>query len=273
MDVGTALRDAREQRGLSLDRLSRATKISVTSLAAIETNQRDKLPQRVFLRGFVRAYAREVGLNPEDTVARYFGQFESVTAIIAPAPATVDTGSAHAGTTPNDADRAGSRTIHLTWLGVFVVTSVVLASYAIARWPMRALLPRPPGDLATIARSASPAAAPTAPATRDEAATSGSDRPTATDATAAVLHLELRARGPCWLSATIDGTRVVYRLMQPGEQSAIDVHQNAVIRVGDPEAFAFSIDGREGRVLGLAGTAVTVQITPQNYREFLRRPE
>jgi hypothetical protein len=59
-----------------------------------------------------------------------------------------------------------------------------------------------------------------------------------------VLHLDIRAQGLCWLSATVDGTRVVYRLMQPGERYTIEVHHNAVLRVGDPVAFAFSINGR-----------------------------
>jgi cytoskeleton protein RodZ len=65
MDVGAVLRDAREQRGLSLDQLAQATKIRVTVLQAIETNRGEKLPEPIFLRGFVRAYAREVGLNPQ----------------------------------------------------------------------------------------------------------------------------------------------------------------------------------------------------------------
>jgi len=85
------------------------------------------------------------------------------------------------------------------------------------------------------------------------------------------LHLDIQAQGLCWLSATVDGTRDVYRLMQPGEQHTIEVHDEAVLHVGDPAAFAFSINGGAGRVLGRLGEAVTVRITPQNYREFLRR--
>ncbi|MGH9382854.1 MAG: helix-turn-helix domain-containing protein [Vicinamibacterales bacterium] len=49
--AGAALRDAREQRGLSLDQLAQATKIRVTTLQAIETNRREKLPEAIFLRG------------------------------------------------------------------------------------------------------------------------------------------------------------------------------------------------------------------------------
>jgi hypothetical protein len=86
-----------------------------------------------------------------------------------------------------------------------------------------------------------------------------------------LLHLDVRSQGPCWLSATVDGMRAVYRLMQPGEQQAIEVHDEVVLRIGDPAAFAFSINGMAGRSLGRAGGAVTVHITRQNYREFLSR--
>ncbi len=67
------------------------------------------------------------------------------------------------------------------------------------------------------------------------------------------------------------GRRVVHRLLQAGDQQTIEVHNEAVLQVGDPATFAFSINGGEGRVLGRAGEVVTVHITPQNYREFLRR--
>src|SRR5262245_14476301 len=76
-DIGATLREAREQRSLSLEQLSRTTKIGVTTLRNIENNQIEKLPDRVFLRGFVSAYAREVGLDPGDTVRRYLAQFEA----------------------------------------------------------------------------------------------------------------------------------------------------------------------------------------------------
>ncbi len=64
----------------------KATKIRIGMLQAIEANQRQKLPEAIFLRGFVRAYAREVGLHPEDTVRRYLGQFEPVRHIVEVAP-------------------------------------------------------------------------------------------------------------------------------------------------------------------------------------------
>ena len=63
MDAGQQLFKARQRRGLTLDDISRTTKIPVSLLQAIERNDRARLPQDFFTRAFVRAYAKEVGLN------------------------------------------------------------------------------------------------------------------------------------------------------------------------------------------------------------------
>src|SRR5688500_7371566 len=79
MDIGAELRDAREKRGISVEALSRATKIRVAALRALERNELTSLPAGVFVRGFIKGYAREVGLDPEATARRYFAQFEPAT--------------------------------------------------------------------------------------------------------------------------------------------------------------------------------------------------
>ena len=76
MDIGTELREGRERRGMSLSVLAAATKISVATLQAMERGDFARLPGGVFTRGFLRAYSREVGLDPEQTVQHYLDQFE-----------------------------------------------------------------------------------------------------------------------------------------------------------------------------------------------------
>ena len=66
MDAGQQLFEARQRRGLTLDDISRTTKIPVSLLSAIERNDTARLPQGFFTRAFVRAYAKEVGLNGDD---------------------------------------------------------------------------------------------------------------------------------------------------------------------------------------------------------------
>jgi cytoskeleton protein RodZ len=68
---GEGLKREREMRGVSLDEISAATRIATRFLNAIEREQWDQLPGGVFNRGFVRAVARYLGLDEENTVAEY----------------------------------------------------------------------------------------------------------------------------------------------------------------------------------------------------------
>jgi hypothetical protein len=68
---GEKLRKQREQSGIGLDAISSTTKISTRMLRALEDEQFDQLPGGVFNKGFVRAYARHVGLNEEEAIADY----------------------------------------------------------------------------------------------------------------------------------------------------------------------------------------------------------
>lgn len=59
--VGKALKRMREERNLSLDEVSRATKIRKEFLIAIEDDRYEELPGRVFARGFLRSYGDYLG--------------------------------------------------------------------------------------------------------------------------------------------------------------------------------------------------------------------
>jgi cytoskeletal protein RodZ len=68
---GEKLRKQREQRGIELDAISNTTKISTRMLRALEDEHFDQLPGGVFNKGFVRAYARHVGLDEQEAVSDY----------------------------------------------------------------------------------------------------------------------------------------------------------------------------------------------------------
>lgn len=70
------LKQARLARGLSLHDIARVTKISISLLEALERGDFARLPGGIFSRSFVRAYAIEVGLDPEPTVAAFLAERE-----------------------------------------------------------------------------------------------------------------------------------------------------------------------------------------------------
>jgi cytoskeleton protein RodZ len=75
-DFGGKLRQARERRGVSLRQIAASTKISVAVLEALERNDVSRLPGGIFTRAFVRSYAAEVGLDPEETVREFLARFD-----------------------------------------------------------------------------------------------------------------------------------------------------------------------------------------------------
>ena len=68
---GDSLKRQRLERGVSLREMAQATKISVRYLEALERNDFAALPGGAFTKGFVRAYATFVGLDPEEMINHY----------------------------------------------------------------------------------------------------------------------------------------------------------------------------------------------------------
>ena len=69
--VGETLRNAREEKGISIQQVAEATSIRIMYLEAIEKEQFDLIPGVVYLKGFIRNYANFVGLNGPELVEKY----------------------------------------------------------------------------------------------------------------------------------------------------------------------------------------------------------
>lgn len=256
VDVGAELRKAREQRGISIEEVARRTKIGVSTLRALERNQIDRLPGGIFVRGFLRAYAREVALDPEDIVRRYLATFEPA---LDPVPAT-ETPWPRSGSMwpPGLLDTVGlePRAVVMTMLAVGVVIAIGAAGYVTVRGS------RTPQSLdqAEPLQSTVPPRPPSVVSPAAEVGTSGRQE---------VVRLEIQTSGPCWVAATADGQTVIYRLLLAGERHVIEARDQIVLRVGDPAAFMYRINDMPGRLLGRPGQPVTIHIRPQTYREFI----
>lgn len=74
------LRDNRQACGLSLDEIESRTKIKKRYLAAMECGDFSQLPDVAYRRAFVKLYARELGLDMQDVLARYAAATEPLQA-------------------------------------------------------------------------------------------------------------------------------------------------------------------------------------------------
>ncbi|CUS38006.1 conserved hypothetical protein [Candidatus Nitrospira nitrosa] len=69
--VGEFFRQVRETKGLTIDEVASKTRIRTDFVKALEDGNFAKLPDQVFARGFVRSYARSLGLDEEDAIHRF----------------------------------------------------------------------------------------------------------------------------------------------------------------------------------------------------------
>jgi cytoskeletal protein RodZ len=263
MDIGGELRAARQARSLTTDDVARTTKISHRVLRAIESNTFEAVPRGPFLRGYLIAYAAAVGLDGEELVRRFREEFDpkpQVEPTVQPAEEAFDASDTS----------AGGWSSHILQIGVIVI---IAAAYLVwQRQPAPVAGTSEP--VSEVARTpvtrdsgaAQPAVSPAAaPADRQGAVgTSGASSPAVRPFT-----IELRAQGPCWVQATVDGARAFTGIMNAGDRQSLSVKENLVVRLGEPGAMAIAIDGAAGRPLGRPGLPVTVRIDSTNYRQFL----
>jgi cytoskeletal protein RodZ len=214
-------------------------------IEALERDDVGSLPPRPYLRGFVAAYGRELGLDPAEAVARYFAEFK-------PPPAEAITVGEVSRSEPS----------YTRALGIAgLVLAVLLLVPVVNRWRAGVEPPLPPVAGTTGTAPAVPSAATGVPA--------AAAAPAATDQGALVpvpgeLVVSLAFERPCWLAASTDGTRVVYRTMEPGSTQVLKAQREISIRVGDAGAVAWSVNGRAAGPLGGAGEVRTLTVTPAN---------
>src|SRR5882724_12188803 len=128
--AGDYLRELRDRRGISLEEISRVTRVSSSYLEALESDRHSALPAPVFTRGFIRAYCQALGESPDEALARYDGREGG--APVTPRPTAV------AGApVPVAASEPPSRSAVLVSFVLLVILGMALFAVALMTQPAR----------------------------------------------------------------------------------------------------------------------------------------
>ncbi|HIM51709.1 MAG TPA: helix-turn-helix domain-containing protein [Acidobacteria bacterium] len=248
-DVGARLRAAREAKQISLREIAATTKISVSALEALEENDVAQLPGGIFTRAFVRSYATEVGLDPEEVMRDFVAQV--------PVEGIDEEEKYDSQSREHDLFQSQQR-MAATVLKLVAISAAVLLLYL--GWAVTTGTDAPE---APVAETAPALLAPVAGSVRTEPPV------TAEPMSQESLTIVLRPRGDCWVSLTIDGELVFEDLMHAGDRESYAAADEMRLIVGDAGAFGFTINQQDGRSLGGSGVTVTARITRQNFRSYL----
>jgi transcriptional regulator with XRE-family HTH domain len=244
--VAERLRVARERAGLSIREISENTKIRTGALEALERGNFDQLPGDFYVRAFLKAYARAVGLPEEDLLREYDESLAPERSEPAPTPQPL----------VRDSSRPASI---LRWprglnapvgVGLAVALLITLVSF------------RSPDTSQSASGAVGGAAvAEAAPAV---AGTTGRV------ALPEKLVMEIRPTAPIWVAATADGNSAIYRLLKPGEAVTVEASKELSFRIGNAGAFAYSINGVPGKPLGGVDEVREFEVTRENYQTYRR---
>jgi len=243
LTFGEELRRERLIREVSLDEISASTKISIRLLTALESSDVKKLPAPVFTRGFIRAYSKHLGLDPDEMVNAYIAD-------VAP-DRDRDKGSSK---------RRGLKSLFRGRRGaagaiVICVTGVLLLLGLIVRPerpPVAAAHARPVASVSFKNVAVSPGPA---PSIQDEApaiAAAAAPAPTATAGVSMILEFEQDS----WTEVSADGARVFSGLIRRGSKHQFDAREGFRLTLGNAGGVRVTVDGRAMGPLGSAGQVV-----------------
>lgn len=219
--IGAELRAAREAMGLRLEDVAERTKVRPGILADIEGDRHDRLPALTYTLGFVKAFARTVGVDPAHAAERY--RLESAKGD--PIPTLVDL-------QPLEARRLPSR-------GLVIASTTVLLLLLAGFWAWGAgwLTPPPPTLTDAPAEAEAPDGEPAE--LPDEPGVPEAAGPIAADAT-----VQLTAREEVWLRIS-DGTENFFMgTMTPGQSMTIPAGRAWTLRTGRAGALEVRVGDR-----------------------------
>jgi hypothetical protein len=255
---GEELRREREIRGISLKEIADATKISKRFLEAIERNDHTTLPAPVFTRGFVREYARYVGLNAEEMVNRYNFAAANDDRIEKPPHVEKYPTQPVRDIAPKPAAKRGIPPAYARVdRNIFFAVIIAIALGGVAYWAVQQRREREnPADVpVTQATATIPAAAPVA-----------TPKPAATDDS--VLRLYVEVIGNSWVTLEADGKTVVNAEMTRGEKRSFEANEAFRFRtIGNAAGVRLTLNGSVLPSLGDDGEVVKNRVFD---REFLR---
>jgi len=227
IDIGTfgeTLRRERERQGISLDTVAEATKIRKHYLNALEQEDFDVLPPRVYATGFVATYARYLKLDAEAVVE----QFKSLAYFnkIEPAPVL--------------APKRTKRALKIPIQNIIAAAMFLL----IALWV---------GNLVSAYIAQRGIAGP--PSVQQPAVVNPPVEQTVPDK----LVLAIAARQKCWLQVTVDGTVEFSGIVEAGDNKSFQATGSIIVKAGNAGGIDLSLNGKPLAPLGNVGQVVERQ--------------
>jgi cytoskeleton protein RodZ len=254
---GERLQREREMRGITLEEIADSTKIGTRSLRALEQENFDQLPGGIFNKGFVRAYARYLGIDEEQAVTDFLAAAgDPDQPLPTPFPKVRQAASGSGG-------RSWAVVLALAALatGGFAAWKFKLGPFAGGVSRVESVSPPPvvktPSTTAPVSsgQAANPASATSVEPARDSAG--------ASSAASEGFVVLVRAKEDSWVSISADGRAVMEGTLVAADVREVRARKSVVLKMGNAAGVEVSYNNRVMAPLGRPNEVKTVVFTPE----------
>ncbi len=249
LTVGQFLRQEREKRNISLEAISKSTRITLKNLESLEKDDFQAFSAPIFLKSFLRAYAQAIGLDPHQVIAMYEEKTEVPEESL---PSKKDIA----------AGKPGNALKYIVPI-IIIIIAVIIIILAVSRKPAAPPPPRPAETSAPAKEQpAPPVQEQPAPPTKTTPAPEGKPSsppppPETAGEKKALRHvLKIKALEKVWLRIQIDDRPAIDALLKPEETGTWRAGNRIEVLLGNAGGSEVSFDGVPQGPLGVSGEVV-----------------
>lgn len=250
---GAILKKTREEKGFSFQDVESVTKIRVKYLEALENEEYKVLPGATYTKGFLRNYARFLGLDQEEIINLYNLSFQTK---LEDEEKNVPV--------PLEPVRTGPNLIKPA---VVILIALILAAIIYAIFYLGK------GDSDLKNSNFNPTPLPSAPQVEspaDQNPPPGNAQPPAGAQEFTGIVAELSFTQKCWISVRVDGQKVDERAYQAGERKVYEGKERIeFVSIGNAGGVTISLNGTQVDPLGAPGEVVrNIVVTEETIRQL-----
>ncbi len=251
---GHYLKSLREQKNKSLEEIAEATKIALTNLESLERDRYDLLPPLVFVKGFVRSYAQEVGIPPAEALEQFaalagsknIGDYQEAERVVFNKPPR--------GTIVSNP----LFTIVLTFAGVISIGILLTTVFVRVIAPV---FSKSGGKSAAVVSTAAPATGFDLSAGRGGSDSSGGIRLVNTGkADSSRKTLEISAIANAWVRVAPDNGPAEELIMSPGDRQKFTAKESFYVQTGNAGGIRMKLDGASRQIHGKMNQSLAISL-------------
>ena len=244
--IGQDLKRERELRGISLKEIADSTKINIRFLRALEDDQLDVLPEKFFIRGIIRGYAKYLGLEEDSILNKYHDALQSL-----------DKHEKEEEKTFSQSSSMNIRNmIRIAAFGATVI-AVVVVLFFIFRGDESPPPIKPPPTKTITQREIIP-------------------QPTETEPSEEIpeeiqeLDLDIAFHSDTWIQVYADGELIYEGIKLAGGKLQVVAQEELVIDVGNAGGLTYTLNNQIGKPFGPSGAVEkNIRITLDNLGDFI----